>query len=111
MFLGFQTMLANELQLPGASRVMLYPKYSEITADDLAQARSEISEVDTDPQFVDLMANWEPWQETLKGMHPVERRDMLIDTDYMREITRIQTILPLWFEERTAEFVAKTRDK
>jgi hypothetical protein len=122
VFLGFQTMLAEELNLPGASRVMLYPRCSEITDADLAEARSEIAANGTRPQFIDFMANWEPWQEALIRMHPADfasmvnarheqmndlydRGDTLRNDEYMREITRIETILPAWFKARTDEFL------
>lgn len=122
VFLGFQMMLAVQLNLPGASHVMLYPSCNKITGTDLANARREIAENDTRPEFIEFMANWEPWQEALKRMHPKdfestdnarhaqmneldERRKTMRTDEYMREITRIETILPAWFKQRTDEFL------
>ena len=116
-------MLAEELNLPGTNRVMLYPHCSDITDADLEEARSEIARNETRPKFIHFLAKWEPWQEAIKRMHPedyalvdeerqekmyallYERPATLSDGDYMLETKRIKSIMPKWFEQRTDEFL------
>lgn len=70
LVLGYQTMLAERLQLPGVAQAMLYGACASLTPRDLDNAVERISNAERRAQFIEFIANWELWQQHLERAHP-----------------------------------------
>ncbi len=102
VILGFQTMLAERLKLPGVSDRMLYAGVSQITDKDLEDAVEKVTSRENRKEHVEFIADWEPWRKALERLYPEkfselhrqrdeDQQEMSIpppgysDVDYIRE--------------------------
>lgn len=94
--LGYQTMLATELDLPGVEETMLYPGCTGIRQENLRLAASRVRSAESRDASVQFMAQWPPWQrmieqrepapfETLRLLFAAERDDLVILPPRMSE--------------------------
>ena len=68
--LGFQVLLAAEMDLPAVSRSMRYQRSSNITPADLQHAREQVALREQRNEFVKFIAEWQPWQNQLQRLRP-----------------------------------------
>ena len=72
MRLGYHTLLAEPLQLPGVARAMVYERLHRISSTDLQDAISAV-QADVDGNaLVDFLTAWRPWQHAMEKRHAEE---------------------------------------
>ena len=90
VILGFQTMLAERLELPGVSASMLYSQYAQITEGDLNVAVEKIRSLENRNEYVEFLGSWGPWQQALKRNHPAVFVDLDTKVETEQEQIAIQ---------------------
>nr|WP_096968596.1 NEL-type E3 ubiquitin ligase domain-containing protein [Escherichia coli] len=91
VYLAFQTMLAEKLQLSTAVREMRFYGVSGVTENDLSRAVGLISSREA-AEFTDWFARWEPWHAVLKRTEAErwaqaqEKRYDMLEEDYPRRV-------------------------
>lgn len=70
VLLGFQTLLADRLKLPGVSKRMLYEGVSQISDEDLNGAVEKITDRENRKDHIEFIADWEPWRKALERLYP-----------------------------------------
>lgn len=74
--LGFQVLLAEEMDLPAVARSMRYQRSSNITPADLQHAREQVALREQRNEFVKFIAEWQPWQNQLRRLRPNDFADL-----------------------------------
>ncbi|HAW3708027.1 TPA: E3 ubiquitin--protein ligase [Escherichia coli] len=91
VYLAFQTMLAEKLQLSTAVREMRFYGVSGVTENDLSRAVELVSSRES-AEFTDWFARWEPWHAVLKRTEAErwaqarEKRYDMLEEDYPRRV-------------------------
>jgi len=76
VFLAYEIGLADVLDLPVATRHMLFPEYAKVNAADLSRAQRAVEAAAADaPQVLAFLLAWSPWQrlqrqQLLAGFDP-----------------------------------------
>ena len=70
--LGYHTLLAEPLQLPGVARAMAYHKLHCISATDLQEAISTVQADVNGGALADFLTAWRPWQNAMEKRHAAE---------------------------------------
>ncbi|WP_166618367.1 NEL-type E3 ubiquitin ligase domain-containing protein [Paraburkholderia madseniana] len=69
VYLAYQVQLRETLDLPGRNREMLYFACSQVSAQDLEEAKSRVRALEGGPQMVTFLAGYGPWQKALQRSH------------------------------------------
>ena len=73
---GTVTLMAEELNLIGVSRTMLYESYAHFSEDDKRSARALIAQRESRSDYIKFIAEWKPWQQQLRRMRPADFADL-----------------------------------
>ena len=73
---GAITLLADELNLIGVSRTMLYRSYAHFSDEDKRAALALISRRESRGEYIKFIAEWQPWQTQLRRLRPADFNDL-----------------------------------
>lgn len=68
--LGFQTLLAEKLRLPGVARAMLYAGCADISEQDLENAQMRVEHRVARSGSLEFVSRWLPWELAMKRAYP-----------------------------------------
>ena len=73
---GAVTLVAEELNLLGVSRSMLYGEHAHFTDTDKRNALATIAQREHRGEYVKFIAEWQPWQKQLRRLRPADFSDL-----------------------------------
>ena len=73
---GAITLVAEELNLIGVSRTMLYGSYAHFSDDEKRAALALITQRESRGEYIKFIAEWQPWQKQLRRLRPTDFNDL-----------------------------------
>ena len=73
---GAITLVAEELNLIGVSRTMLYGAYAHFSDADKRAALALIAQRESRGEYIKFIAEWPPWQKQLRRLRPADFNDL-----------------------------------
>lgn len=73
---GATTLVAEELNLIGVSRTMLYGSHAHFSDDDKLNALALIAQHESRGEHIKFIAAWQPWQKQLQRLRPNDFADL-----------------------------------
>ena len=88
--MGYQTMLAERLHLPGMARGMKYPHSTMLVREDLETAETEVRSREQSDELTAFLADWAPWRLAMQRDYPAPFVQWQASIEVVREAIAIK---------------------